>query len=287
MRADALPKVRTIPIRGDVLRTLRIHKGWTKPKQWETEYSPKAGMSVDRLAEIERDGARIFPKSLLRLAKVFDVVWQTLVDWEALQAELPPPLDQAFRPPMGNHRVSIRYSGEITDNESIDLNKIFNLVNKMSGEKGKIVAITVEDTGPVVTLELRNDAVVQFASAFYRDTTLADNIISAVIHLDVRVAGDVRGGGSGLTLRDRIVWGVSRFWRTLTSDKKDLPVNDNLYYLYYQKFEHKLLSTFAGVARSNLIPYSARYRSITLKGDYVKINLVSIPGTRYTDEELH
>jgi transcriptional regulator with XRE-family HTH domain len=293
MRADILPKGRAVPIRGDMVRTLRFVKGWNESNPLKMkEYARKLKLSADRLAEIERGGARVFKRNLYWIAEVFGVAWDDLVDWKALGAELPPDPAKEAQPPVGRHRISIHGAGGSDTANHLNINKLYELANQLGGEQGKIAAITLDDSGVVVTLEISDEAVLRFANNFYSNNN-GNQIVSATIHLDVRVAGQVYGGGGlhGLSLRrlighwkylaaharsfytQRLLSGLGRILgRRLAPEPPEL---DDFYKQYYVRFFGRLVRTLRKSGKPDSTSRFSDYiESVDISSNFYQYNYV-------------
>jgi transcriptional regulator with XRE-family HTH domain len=72
-----LPKGRTLPINGDVVRTLRTKKRWSL-----NVLATKSGLSKDRLMEIEKGGQNVYQDSFMAIAQALGLGedWRPLLD---------------------------------------------------------------------------------------------------------------------------------------------------------------------------------------------------------------
>ncbi len=248
MRADALPKLREIPIRGDVIQTLRLERGWENPQL----FCKLAKLSRDRLASLEQGGEKVYKKTLIRLARTLSVEWQALVDWEAIDRNGSGDPHSTRQPDRGKHTMLIEQSDESADSP-LNVSDLVRIFSEIASSKGKIVSVAVSDGKLTVGLEITDAAAIQFAASYFDAPLDKGKLISATLLLDYRVAGQViAGGGYASKLRTwfnpryRHFVKVAKIKLNIVKIKRnDLPIFSQYYFYKYKGFENRLYQAIA------------------------------------------
>ncbi len=243
MRADALPNLHSIPIRGDVVLTRRLEGGWEHPQA----FCKLAKISQDRLASIERGGEKVYKKTLIRLARTLSADWQALVDWAAIDRGGSGQPDSRQRPKAGKHKILIGEADPSSD-RPLDVSELVKMFGEIASSKGKIVSVAVSDGKLTVGLEITDAAAIQFAESYFDAPVEKGKLISATLLLDYRVAGRViAGGGLQSKLARWIELRYDHFTKViklklgiLKVAESDLPLNTEYYYWAYSSFEQRL-----------------------------------------------
>ena len=158
---DVLPKNRTLPIRGDMVRTLRIQRKWGSTK----EFADGIGMSEDRLEVIERGGAKVFATTLVKIAEALDVHWRDLLCDHATVEQAPAPEVKSRTQPM-QVIITGKKSADLTEE---DVDRIRAKVRELTGVQGEIELISLEDGSIILTLGMEDEDLARTVAAFCTD----------------------------------------------------------------------------------------------------------------------
>jgi transcriptional regulator with XRE-family HTH domain len=155
---DVLPKNRTLAIRGDVVRSLRIQKKWGTTE----DFAEAIRMSKDRMEAIERGGAKVFAGTLVRLAEALDVHWRELLCEPEAANHAPAPVIRK-----GGQAATLYIAGKtLADLTEEDIAKYLAKLRELTGIQGEIQLISLEEGSIVFTLGLDDDDAARTVAAF-------------------------------------------------------------------------------------------------------------------------
>lgn len=154
----SLPKGRTVPIKGDAVRTLRIERRWEV-----SELADRAKCSSKTIENVERGGKRVYAVTLAGIADALQVDLATLLT-RPLVADAAPASTVQERRVSG---VSVHFTFNFQNVDASD--QLVALMERLAatiGAKAEIEVLSVKEGSVIVTLSMSEQDALNLLSAF-------------------------------------------------------------------------------------------------------------------------
>lgn len=154
-----LPKGRAIPINGDLVRTKRIEAGYATP----SAFAERLGMSEDRIIDIEKGGAKVYARTLVKISQLFDGNWENLLVQPISKSTN---TISAVKPTAGNVVLVLVKIDDINNYDDEKINKLIDKIKNSIGLTDDVSVISVDDGSILITIMLTESDYVRLVFSF-------------------------------------------------------------------------------------------------------------------------